>query len=104
MIVPTAALFRVAYGRFAIGAYNINNMEQALGLFRGHMEADAPFIVQISRGARTYAGIPMIEAITRALRGERGYHAAGRRARARARRLGRGRAGDARRGRRRHRA
>ena len=45
MIVTTDALLRVAYGRFAIGAYNINNMEQALGLFRGHMEADAPFIV-----------------------------------------------------------
>ena len=30
------------------------------------MEAAAPFIIQISRGARTYAGIPMIEAIIRA--------------------------------------
>jgi fructose-bisphosphate aldolase, class II len=66
VIVTTDALFRVAYGKFAIGAYNINNMEQALGLFRGHMEAEAPFIIQISRGARSYAGIPMIEAIIRA--------------------------------------
>jgi fructose-bisphosphate aldolase class II len=66
MIVTSAALFRVAYGRFAIGAYNINNMEQALGLFRGHMLAGAPFIVQVSKGARAYAGIPMIEAIIRA--------------------------------------
>jgi fructose-bisphosphate aldolase, class II len=66
VIVTTDALFRIAYGRFAIGAYNINNMEQALGLFRGHIEADAPFIVQISKGARAYAGIPMIEAIIRA--------------------------------------
>jgi fructose-bisphosphate aldolase class II len=60
MIVTSTALFRVAYGRFAIGAYNINNMEQALGLFRGHMLADAPFIVQVSKGARTYAGTPMM--------------------------------------------
>src|SRR5512136_3094368 len=66
MIVTTADLFRVAYGKFAIGAYNINNMEQALGLFRGHIEAQAPFIIQISKGARKYAGIPMIEAIIRA--------------------------------------
>jgi fructose-bisphosphate aldolase, class II len=66
MIVTTAALFRIAYGRFAIGAYNINNMEQALGLFRGHIAADAPFIVQVAKGARAYAGIPMIEAIIRA--------------------------------------
>ena len=65
MIVTTADLFRVAYGKFAVGAYNINNMEQALGLFRGHMEAQAPFIIQISKGARKYAGIPMIEAIIR---------------------------------------
>jgi fructose-bisphosphate aldolase, class II len=65
MIVTTAELFRVAYGKFAIGAYNINNMEQALGLFRGHSDAQAPFIIQISKGARKYAGIPMIEAIIR---------------------------------------
>jgi len=49
MIVTTADLFRVAYGKFAIGAYNINNIEQALGLFRGHIEAQAPFIIQISK-------------------------------------------------------
>src|SRR3712207_4179822 len=41
-------------------------MEQALGLFRGHQRAQAPFIIQISKGARSYAGIPMIEAIIRA--------------------------------------
>jgi fructose-bisphosphate aldolase, class II len=66
MIVTTAALFRLAYGKYAVGAYNINNMEQALGLFRGHTDAEAPFIVQISKGARKYAGIPMIEAMLRA--------------------------------------
>ncbi len=66
MIVTTAALFRLAYGKYAVGAYNINNMEQALGLFRGHIDAEAPFIIQISKGARKYAGIPMIEAIIRA--------------------------------------
>src|SRR5512137_3081181 len=65
MIVTTAALFRLAYGKYAVGAYNINNMEQALGLFRGHIDAQAPFIIQISKGARKYAGIPMIEAIIR---------------------------------------
>ncbi len=66
MIVTTAELFKVAYGKFAIGAYNINNMEQALGLFRGHIEAQAPFIIQISKGARKYAGVKMLEAILRA--------------------------------------
>ena len=35
MIVTTQALYANSYGQFATGAYNINNMEQALGLFRG---------------------------------------------------------------------
>ncbi|NJN66347.1 MAG: ketose-bisphosphate aldolase [Chloroflexaceae bacterium] len=66
MIVTTDALFKVAYGKFAVGAYNINNMEQALGLFQGHRDAQAPFIVQISKGSRKYANVKMIEAIIRA--------------------------------------
>ena len=66
MIVTTAALYQEAYGRFAAGAYNINNMEQALGLFHGHLQARAPFIVQLSKGARKYAGVRMLEAIIRA--------------------------------------
>jgi len=35
MIVTTKDLFKVAYGKFAIGAYNINNLEQCMGLFQG---------------------------------------------------------------------
>jgi fructose-bisphosphate aldolase class II len=66
MITTTAKLFEIAYGRFAVGAYNINNMEQAQGLFQGNLQSKAPFIVQISRGARKYAGVEMIEAIIRA--------------------------------------
>jgi len=66
MIVTTAELFEVAYGKFAIGAYNINNMEQALGLFQGNLASQAPFIVQISKGSRKYANVKMIEAIIRA--------------------------------------
>jgi len=65
MIVTTRQLFEVAYGRFAVGAYNINNMEQARGLFEGHRRANAPFIVQLSKGARSYAGVRMLEAILR---------------------------------------
>ncbi|TVP56588.1 MAG: ketose-bisphosphate aldolase [Gemmatimonadales bacterium] len=66
MIVTTRELFDIAYGRFAVGAYNINNMEQALGLFEGHERAEAPFIVQLSKGARGYAGVRMLEAILKA--------------------------------------
>ena len=54
MIVTTAQLFKVAYGKFAIGAYNINNAEQAMGLFRGCNDSKAQFIIQISKGARKY--------------------------------------------------
>lgn len=66
MIVTTDQLFKVAYQRFAIGAYNINNMEQAIGLFKGNIQSQAPFIIQLSRGARQYAGIKMLEGIIRA--------------------------------------
>jgi fructose-bisphosphate aldolase class II len=66
MIVSTAKLFKIAYGRFAIGAYNINNLEQATGLFRGTVMSKAPFIIQISRGARKYTDKRFLEAIIRA--------------------------------------
>ncbi|MBN1313497.1 MAG: class II fructose-bisphosphate aldolase [Anaerolineae bacterium] len=66
MIVTTAELFNVAYEKFAVGAYNINNMEQTIGLFRGNVQSQAPFIVQISRGARKYAEPLILEALIRA--------------------------------------
>jgi fructose-bisphosphate aldolase class II len=65
MIVTTAQLFKVAYGKFAIGAYNINNAEQTMGLFKGATAAKAPFIIQISKGARSYTDKKMLEAIIR---------------------------------------
>src|ERR1043166_6158967 len=65
MIVTTAQLYQVAYGKFAVGAYNINNMEQCLGLFRGNGQSKAPFIIQLSKGARKYADKRMLEAIIR---------------------------------------
>lgn len=65
MIVTTAQLFKLAYGKYAIGAYNINNAEQTMGLFRGCVESKAPFIIQISKGARKYTDKRMLEAIIR---------------------------------------
>ena len=70
MIVTTAQLFGLAYGNYAVGAYNINNMEQALGLFQGHIQAQAPFIIQLSKGARKYANAKVLEAIIRAVESE----------------------------------
>src|SRR5579862_6304174 len=66
MIVPTKVLFEHAYGNYALGAYNINNAEQTMGLFRGAIESQAPFIIQISKGARAYTDKRMLEAIIRA--------------------------------------
>jgi len=66
MIVTTDQLFQQAYGKYAVGAYNINNAEQAMGLFRGCMQSKSPFIIQLSKGARKYTDKRMIEAVIRA--------------------------------------
>jgi len=65
MIVTTSQLYKVAYKKFAVGAYNINNLEQTMGLFRGCMDSKAPFIIQLSKGARSYTDKRMLEAIIR---------------------------------------
>jgi fructose-bisphosphate aldolase, class II len=65
MIVTTKKLFEAAYGKYAIGAYNINNLEQAMGLFRGCLDSKAPFIIQISKGARSYTHKLMLEGLIR---------------------------------------
>src|SRR5205823_6799923 len=65
MIVTTAQLYKHAYSKYAVGAYNINNMEQLLGLFRGCAQSQAPFIIQLSKGARKYADKRMLEAMIR---------------------------------------
>lgn len=78
MIVTAKDLFQQAYGKYAIGAYNINNLEQTVGLFRGNLgqknsnedpvdaRASAPFIIQLSRGARGYTDKRFLEAMIRA--------------------------------------
>ncbi|MEA5078278.1 MAG: ketose-bisphosphate aldolase [Anaerolineaceae bacterium] len=65
MIVTTKKLFEAAYGKYAIGAYNINNLEQIMGLFRGNLDSQAPFIIQISKGARSYTDKIMLEGLIR---------------------------------------
>ncbi|MCE1255176.1 MAG: class II fructose-bisphosphate aldolase [Anaerolineae bacterium] len=65
MIVTTKKLFEAAYGKYAIGAYNINNLEQTMGLFRGNIDSKAPFIIQLSKGARSYTHKLMLEGLMR---------------------------------------
>jgi fructose-bisphosphate aldolase class II len=66
MIVSTKELFKHAYGEYAVGAYNINNAEQVMGLFQGNIDSKAPFIVQLSKGARKYTDKRLLEAMIRA--------------------------------------
>ena len=66
MIVTTKQLFAHAYGKYAVGAYNINNLEQIMGLFQGCIDSRAPFIIQLSKGARAYTDKRMLEAMIRA--------------------------------------
>lgn len=66
MIVTTKKLFEAAYGKYAIGAFNINNLEQTMGLFRGSLQSQAPFIIQISKGARSFTDKVMLEGLIRA--------------------------------------
>ena len=53
--LPSAELFKKAYGKFCIPAINISNPEQVHGLFATAQKLQAPFIVQTTPAARDYA-------------------------------------------------
>jgi fructose-bisphosphate aldolase, class II len=52
MIVTTKKLFEYAYGKYAIGAYNINNLEQTMGFSAAILIAR---LLLSSRSARAHA-------------------------------------------------
>jgi len=55
-IVTTTEMFKKAYeGGYAIGAFNVNNMEIVQGITEAAIEQRAPLILQVSKGARAYA-------------------------------------------------
>ena len=55
-IVTTTEMFKKAYdGGYAIGAFNVNNMEIIQGITEAAIEQRAPLILQVSKGARSYA-------------------------------------------------
>ena len=55
-LVNTAEMFKKAYnGGYAIGAFNVNNMEIIQGITEAAQEVNAPLILQVSSGARKYA-------------------------------------------------
>lgn len=66
-LVTTKEMFKKAYeGGYAIGAFNVNNMEIVQGITRAAKKLDAPVILQCSAGARKYAAhgylVAMVEA------------------------------------------
>ena len=55
-LVTTTEMFKKAYeGGYAIGAFNVNNMEIIQGITEAAKECNAPVILQVSKGARAYA-------------------------------------------------
>ncbi len=63
-LVNTKKMFEMAYKNgYAIGAFNVNNMEITQGIADAVAEEKAPLILQVSRGARKYARISYLKAI-----------------------------------------
>ena len=63
-LVNTKKMFEMAYKNgYAVGAFNVNNMEITQGIISAVAEEKAPLILQVSRGAREYASISYLKAI-----------------------------------------
>ena len=66
-LVTTTEMFKKAYeGGYAVGAFNVNNMEIVQGITEACQETRSPVILQVSKGARAYANhsylVKMVEA------------------------------------------
>jgi len=63
-LVNTKKMFEMAYKNgYAVGAFNVNNMEITQGIIDAVAEEKAPLILQVSRGARAYAKNSYLKAI-----------------------------------------
>lgn len=63
-LVSSKKMFQMAYKNgYAIGAFNVNNMEIIQGIMTAVKEAKAPVILQISKGAREYASMSYLRAV-----------------------------------------
>ena len=63
-LVNTKKMFEMAYKNgYAVGAFNVNNMEITQGIIEAVAEEKAPLILQVSRGARAYASISYLKSI-----------------------------------------
>ncbi len=60
-LVNTTEMFaRAMAGKYAIPAYNFNNLEQLQAIVTGCVETNSPVIIQVSKGARSYANETML--------------------------------------------
>lgn len=72
-LVTTKEMFKKAYeGGYAIGAFNVNNMEIVQGITRAAKKLNAPVILQCSAGARKYASHGYLVAMVKAAAEETG--------------------------------
>ena len=72
-LVTTTEMFKKAYeGGYAIGAFNVNNMEIIQGITRACKKHNAPVILQVSAGARKYASHNYLVAMVKAAAEETG--------------------------------
>lgn len=63
-LVTTKKMFEMAYKNgYAVGAFNVNNMEITQGIVDAIVEEQSPLILQISKGARDYAKMSYLRAI-----------------------------------------
>ena len=63
-LVDSKKMFEMAYKNgYAVGAFNVNNMEITQGIISAVAEEKAPLILQISRGARSYASMSYLKSI-----------------------------------------
>ena len=76
-LVTTKEMFQKAYsGHYAIGAFNINNMEITQAITRGAKACNSAVIMQVSRGAMKYAGIEYLMGMAKAAVDETGIDTA----------------------------
>ena len=58
-LVTTTEMFKKAYdGGYAIGAFNVNNMEIVQGITEAARDLEAPLILQVSKGCLLYTSTP----------------------------------------------
>ncbi|MBR2809469.1 MAG: class II fructose-1,6-bisphosphate aldolase [Erysipelotrichaceae bacterium] len=72
-LVTTKEMFEKAYkGGYAIGAFNVNNMEIIQGITEAAKECNSPIILQVSKGARAYANRTYLKKLVEAAEIETG--------------------------------